>query len=176
MKTIKLDNRTHYFSKDLNKLFALVLKEYKRLNFDFKFKTVNVKCIYRKTKDGFCGGYAYYNNNFVCMKLSKERRGYGTDSFAQAIARTFHHELDHCKGLSHGNMKAEHHRDISYVAPDFLIREKKPAVKLKKTPDHKVTVLLERKKKWESKLKRCKNAITKIERQVKYYEKKKQTV
>lgn len=202
MKTVILTNNTEYFNKDLEKLFTLVLREYKRTAFDFKHKIVYVTCFYRKRNDRQSSGTAYYNRNHIVIKVPKnytkpkltlkeqERIRYknlieeyvGTDikpdgdTLEQAITRTFLHLLDFCRRRTNGNIISPELRDISYLPEDLIIREKKPPLKKKKTDDNKITVLLERKKKWESKLKRCTTAIKKIEKQVKYYNKKKQTV
>jgi len=199
MKTIILNNKTRYFSKDLTKLFTLVLREYKRTTFDFKHKIVNVTCIYRRWNDRQCSGSVeYYNSNNILIKIPKnykksklsfsqqERINYKNlieeyvgqeikedgDTLEQSITRTFLHLLDFCRGRTNGKIISSELRDISYLPEDLIIREKKSPIKKKKTVDIKVTKLLERKKKWESKLMRCENAITKINRQVKYYEKK----
>lgn len=73
---LKLKNNTQYFTKDLKKLFMLCLKSYKRTNFNFKHEVMNVTCNYRRIKDGFCGGYAYYNAPHVTMLLPKEDKPY----------------------------------------------------------------------------------------------------
>ena len=174
MKTIIINNKTHYFTKDLEKIFKEVLVKYKRVTFDFKFKTVRVTCIYRKTKDGFCGGYAWYNDNEVVMKLPKIKMGYGSDTFEQRLARTFHHELDHCRGKRHGDMVADKHRDVSYINDEFLVRVKKPIEKRKKTNEDKIKSIWKRIESWSSKKKRAENAIKKLTKQVKYYQKKNQ--
>jgi len=171
MSTILIRNQTHYYSKDIQKLFEACLREYRRLHFDFKFTSVNVRCIYRRTKDGFCGGYAWYNNNHVVMKLPKIKGSYGADTFEQRIARTFLHELDHCRGKSHGQMMSDKYRNVSFVV-GFDIREKKEPVKKKQDVSTKQGKLMEQKKRWESKMKRFKTAIIKINRRVKYYEKR----
>ncbi len=171
--TVKLDNSTHYRSRDLAKLFMVVFQNYKRERPDFTRTSMFVGCIYRRTKDGFCGGYAYYNSGHVVMKLPKVKteRGYSSnDTFAQGIARTFHHELDHCYGLKHGNMVSEHIRNVKYI--DFDIAEKSKPQKKEKTDDIKIISLQERRKKWESKIKRAKTAIVKINRTLKYYDRK----
>jgi len=173
MKTILLNNQTHYNSRDLTKLFATVLKEYKRVSFNFKFDTVRVKCIYRRTKDGFCGGYAYYHNNIVVMKLPKSKMPYDSDTFEQRIARTFHHELDHCRGMKHGEMIKDSSRRLDYIGAEFHIKENGVKAKPVKTTDTKIESLLKRKKSWESKRKRCETALKKLAKQIKYYEKKK---
>lgn len=173
-KPIILTNKTHYNSKDLIKLFTLVFREYKRTAFNLKFPTIRITCEYRRIKDGFCGGYAYYNANYIEMRLPKIKAGYGNDTFEQNITRTFLHELDHCRGMKHGSMPNDLKRNISYLPADLIVREKKPKVKIKKTDDLKIQALLIRKKGWESKLKRCNTALKKIAKQIKYYEKKQQ--
>lgn len=53
--------------------------------------------------------------------------------------------------------------------------EQKEAIITNEKPNriqNKLNTILERKKKWESKMKRAKNAIKKLDRQIKYYEKK----
>lgn len=174
MKTkIQLENHTNYLSRDLKKLFTLVVNEYKRTRFNFKFNTVRVKCIYRRKKDSFCGGYAYYNNNLVVMKLPKVKSGYyQTETFEQNIARTFMHECDHCRGMKHGEMPDDKYRDVSFIPTDLIVKEKAEPKKVKKTIDDKVNALLVRKENWEAKLKRCENALKKINTKIKYYEKK----
>lgn len=174
MKTkILLENHTKYYSRDLKRLLTLTVNEYKRTRFNFKFPTVRVKCIYRKTKDSFCGGYAYYNHNVVVLKLPKIKSGYYKgESFEQNIARTFMHECDHCRGMKHGEMPDDKKRDVSFVPADIVIKEKEEPKKVKKTVDDKVNALLARKEKWEAKLKRCQNALKKINTSIKYYEKK----
>jgi len=167
---ITLKNETKYRSKDLKMLFEICFKAYKQTNWNLKYDNINVRCIYRRTKDGFCGGYAWYNHNAVVMKLPKEKRPYEKDTFEQRIARTFLHELDHCKGLRHGSMMADSQRNISFLPADISVEPyKEPEKKTKEVAD-KVTVLLSRRKRWEGKLKRSQNAIRKINKQIKYYE------
>jgi hypothetical protein len=199
MKTIKLTNKTDYFTRDLEKLFTLVLREYKRTTFDLKYTTLNVACVYRKRNDGTCNGYAWYNTNNIIVKLpknynkkkltpfQKERNAYKDsiaeyvgveikpdgDTFEQHITRTFLHLIDICRGRTNGNIIDAQLRNISYLPDDLIVRVKQPPVKKKKTDDTKLNVLNDRMKKWESKLKRCETAIKKIAKQIKYYEKKK---
>lgn len=174
MKTkIDLENHTNYNSSDLKKLFSLVVNKYKRTRFNFKFDTLRIKCIYRKKKDGFCGGYAYYNNNLVVLKLPKVKTGYYEgETFEQNISRTLMHECDHCRGMKHGSMPDDKNRDVSFIPEDLIVRVKEKPKKVKKTDDDKINALLVRKKNWEAKLKRCENALKKINTKIKYYEKK----
>lgn len=198
MKTIFLTNKTEYFTKDLEKLFTLVLAEYKRTAFDFKFNTVNVMCVYRKRNDGSSNGSAFYNKNNIIIKLpkdfnkkkltpaQKERNVYkniieeyvgeeikpDNDTFEQHITRTFLHLLDFCRGRRNGDIINANLRNISYLPKDLIIKVKQPPLKKKKTDTTKLLVLVSRMKKWVSKLKRCETAIKKIEKQVKYYQKK----
>lgn len=178
MKTIKLTNKTEYFTKDLEKLLTLVFKEYKRTAFDFKFSTVNVSCVYRRKNDGISSGYAWYNTNNLILKLpknynnklspsQKERNAYKDsiaeyvgieikpdgDTFEQHITRTFLHLLDICRGRTNGNIIDANLRNISYLPDDLIIRVKQPPIKKKKTDDTKLLVLNQRMQKWESKLK-----------------------
>lgn len=170
-KEIKLNNKTKFRSDDLSKLFQLCYLHYHRLN-NVKFSWVGVLCIYRRVKDGFCGGYAYYNHNHITMKLPKDKRPYGHDSFEQRLARTFLHELDHCRGLTHGGMMNDTHRNLSFLPSDIQVREYALKVKQIPTVNTKLESLFKRKAKWESKIKRGQTAIKKINRQVKYYERK----
>jgi hypothetical protein len=176
MKTIQLTNQTHYNSRDLTKLFTIALAFYKRTAFDFKFTTVKVKCIYRRKHDGFCGGYAYYNNNFICMKLPKIKKGYDGETFEQTIMRTFLHELDHCRGRKHGDMPNDKHRNISFIPDGYSIKEKEPKVKKKKTDDDKIAALIKRKKSWKTKMKRAETAMKKIDKQIVYYNRKRNKI
>lgn len=199
MKILELTNNTHYFKKDLEKLLTLVFQEYKRNDYKkifarYQYDTIRVFCKYRKV----AGWNTSYQQNFIVLKLPKLRVNENNETFEQNIVRAFLHELDYCCGVpqyskprdsdrklqvnalneilgaSFKISKHDMNRDISYLPADLIVREKGSTVK-KKTPDLKVTVLLERKKKWESRMKRCKNALTKIERKIKYYEKKKNT-
>jgi L-lysine 2,3-aminomutase len=108
------------------------------------------------------------------MKLPKIKKGYDGETFEQTITRTFIHELDHCRGMKHGEMPDDRKRNISYLPADLIVGEKKAKVKVKKTADDKITVLLKRKKTWETKFKRANTALKKIAKQIKYYQKKQQ--
>lgn len=168
---IKIDNRTEYRTDDLRRIFWAVLRDYHRRVYD-RPRTVHVTCEYRRFKDGFCGGYAYYNSGTVTMKLPKELTGYGGESAVARIARTFHHELDHCRGRRHGEMEPDRNRDVSCVE-GLELRRKAPAkAKPKATPDDKLEAMVTRRKRWESKAKRCTTAIRKLNRQIKAMERR----
>lgn len=173
MKTIKLYNKTNYRESDLVRLLSICFEHYKRLN-PCKFTYVNVSCIYRKIKDGWCGGHAYIDSNNVTLKLPKQiLKGSSGYYSIKEIANTFLHELDHCMGLRHGEMQADHKRDMSFLPlEDIQIREYAQPVKKIPTDHSKVDSLLNRKKKWESKIKRGQTAIKKINKQIRYYENK----
>lgn len=169
---IILTNKTNYSSRDLKKLFRLVAIDYKKKHFDFRFDSVRVRCIYRRIKDGFCGGYAYYNNNVVVMKLQKHPRSYGKKTFEQEIANTFHHELDHCRGRKHGEMISDHLR-VTPIDEHFRVTQraekKRPG---KKSPLEMVEHIGKLLSQWQTKKRRADNAIRRLNKRQKYFLKK----
>lgn len=176
-QSIILNNKTHYSSRDLKKLFGNLLKKYKKAHSDFFHKSVRITCIYNRYKDGFCGGYAYYNNNIVILKLPKEKIGYThhnglSDTFEQRLTRTFEHELDHCRGLKHRVMEKDSARDISHLDMSIVIGEKTKNKKNNNKSTDKLISLINRRKNWETKAKRAATALKKLNMSIKYYQKK----
>lgn len=179
-KKITLDNRTEYRSDDILRIANAVMLGYHKAH--ATPETLRLKCIYRRIRDGFCGGYAYYNDNLVILKLSKDvdkvyERKEGDDQ-AMNIARTILHELAHCRGLRHGDMRIngghDSKFDVEYVRgfPVRMKAETKPAPA--PTDQDKVAKLQARRKRWTAKVKRAETAIKKIDRALRYYERKAQ--
>ena len=91
---IHLVNHTHYLSSDLMRIFKLVVDDYAKNFFDWKHESLIIRCVYRRLRDGFCGGWAYYNNNQITLKLSKDYKPYSSlRTFEQELANTLHHEI-----------------------------------------------------------------------------------
>jgi len=171
MRDITIDNRTVYREDDLRRIFSAVLRDYHR-RVSERPRTIVVRCVYRRLKDGFCGGYAHYNSGNVCLKLPKEPIIYQGEPAVERIARTLHHELDHCRGLRHGEMTHDANRDLSCVTGLTLRKRSLAKPKATPTPDDKLTRLIERRKRWETKAKRCESALRKLTRQIRGYERR----
>lgn len=177
---ITLTNRTKYLSRDIKKLLRLVAIDYKKRFFNFKFDEVIVKVIYRRKRDGFHGGYAYYGKNYVTIKVSKEYKDYAGVTFEQNMAQTFQHELDHCRGLKHGEMVQHDHLRVTPITREFKIGMQKgyteTSIEIKRSGKAMPLQHIERIGKllrlWQTKKKRAENAIKKLQLKHRYYMKK----
>lgn len=194
--SINLINETQFLAKDLKKFFAIVLKNHNSKSLVKKVEVVTVKCI-NSRKNVLT--YEYVSNGMITMKLPKEialynqsdslrvlndttgifeeasEERFGKESFEIQVAKFFQSALK----ASRGNYTPRYWSDIlknesvDYLPANLKIREKNPVVKVKKTPDTKLVALKALRKNWESKMKRCENAIKKLDKKIKYYEKKK---
>ncbi len=189
MQRISLVNRTDYNSRDLRAIFAAVLKQYHRSH--AKPERVNVVCEYRRKRDGFCGGYGWYDSYRMKIMLPKEPKDLvyagivvlkaeervsqsnGDYTLVQRVARTFHHELDHLRGLRHSEMKPDRKRELPDLT-GFQLRHRAPKkeAEVDRSPDAKIERLRARMKRWESKKKRAETAIKTITRKIRYYERR----
>lgn len=195
-KEVELVNETHYLAKDLKKIIAVIFKHYKKHNFSPKVKACNlvkVKCVYSRKNIVNCEANA--SNNFIKLKLPKEVQlfnrseklrkanhnigildddskdeGFGLESFEARVAKCIVWSLD----FNLQNINREFKSiNVDFLPKDIKIGEKQPQVKEKKTVDTKLIALQKLKANWERKLKRCENAIDKLDKKIKYYEKKK---
>lgn len=186
-KSINLTNKTHYLSKDLKRFFATILKRYRKTDYDLKFETFNIECTY--SRKGVVTSEAWLGQNRMVLKMPKEIALFnkssklrninsdfgifddvsGKESFEEAVAMNFMWCLDIARGIN-----KQMQRDVSFVNTDdkLKIGSKAPVIKLKKNDSIKLTTLQKRAKVWESKMKRCENALAKLNKQIKYYQKK----
>lgn len=173
MSRIAIYNKTKYQNRDIRRIVSTVMKEYWRTH--TKPERVSITCIYRRVRDGFCGGYAYYNSGVVVLKISKDADRVHScrkdDDPAMNIARTLLHELCHCRGLKHGDMAKDETFNVEYVRGFFLRFRQEPKPK-ERTDEAKIIQLYDRKKRWFTKAKRAETAIRKINKSLHYYERK----
>lgn len=194
--SINLTNETLFLAKDLKKFFAIVLKHYNvtQFNVNKKIEVASVKCVVSRKNDLT---YEYFNQGMITMKLPKEvalynqsdslrnlndtsgifeeadEAKFGKDSFEVKLAKYFLSALKVSRGVIGRQYDSDiENENVSFLPPSLKIRSKQPAVKAKKTPDVKLKTLKNLKKNWESKMKRCQNAIKKLDKKIKYYEKK----
>ena len=179
MKKVMIDNRTSYRTDDLLRIANAVMREYHKTY--TTPETLRLTCIYRRIRDGFCGGEGWYYSNRVTLKLSKDvdkvkSRGESDDQ-AMNIARTILHELAHCRGLRHGDMgeggRDDHRYNVEYVR-EFPVREKaQPKAKPAPSIEDKLERLEARRKKVEARIKRAQNALRKVLKSIQYYQRRK---
>lgn len=174
-RKVQIDNETPYSTRDLRKLFTAVFRNYQKKHLNPP--RIRVYCYMSKSQDpNWCSGYAYLNSTRLALGLPRAQDGYGEDTFSQRIARTLLHELDHCRGLSHGdmNIRGNLHGQKYDVSPyaHFAIKKRLSVSLPPPSTKDKIQKLLTKRKKWESKLKRAKTAISKLDKQTRYYTRK----
>jgi len=178
---ITLKNETHLVTKDLKRFIKRCLEEFNKYYFvkhAYRNK-LNISVVYKKL-DNYIGGYAYYNSRTIQIKIPKDFKQIDSTlsgrqySYIFEFAQTMFHELEHCEGKYHKEMR--NFWKMSYPTPwanDYIINYKEPKPKQIKTPDMKLSKKLlsleNRKKNWESKLRRAQNALKIINRQTNYY-------
>lgn len=173
---IKITNETHLDNIGLKRLIRYSLETFNKYYFikHRNARVLNVKILYRK-RNARCLGRAWLNTR--TMKLLIDKGAYldgFNDESSKYWAQIIWHELEHCEGKHHKQMR--NHWNTPYPIPwsnEITVGVKKQKEETLKTPDMKITnklISLEnRRKNWESKLKRAQNSLKTINRQLTYY-------
>jgi len=192
---LKIQNETKYLTRDLKKMSNLVLKNFFKNN---KYKRhlieENLTIEVKNGRRTITGG-AQKNGNKISkiilalpknvqeIQRSEKLRAIGSkiglldDDTANFQSATMSFEEEIASYLTRilltvdSFQKVPETVDVSFVPKDFQIIERNTEPK-KKTDHDKLHDLYKRKKAWTSKMKRCENAIDKIEKKIKYYKKK----
>ncbi len=163
---MKIKNYTHYVTSDLKSFIVRAIKEIVKAGEDNRTKRLMAKIVYSRNREwggeGY-SGYAYYNGNFMLLRVPRQMTDKGRFAFVVM------HEYDHVLGYKHRQMDRNY--NTSWVG-EYEIRVQQP--KAKEKPDvrlvryERTKKLLEKK---ESQLKRLQNSIKKYGKRLKYYEK-----
>jgi len=110
---VRITNKTHYRTDDLRRLFDAGLRAHAD-HTDYRIE------VYYSRRSGACSGYAWYHS--TRMKLGVPRTPAGAwalspeerkpfdelpEHIVQDLAHTLIHELCHCLGMRHGEMKVK---------------------------------------------------------------------
>lgn len=209
---MKIVNKTRYRSDDLKRIFQEAAKHSPH-RLEGGTKELLVEVVYARNIYNHIRGYAYlgkvyarehnHYGYFICMKLPWTESGYATDangidkwrgkSFAWTSARlrdlayTFVHELIHCTGRHHKDMRTgyfqggyagepwnDSERERLSWADSFQVRRQEPKVKPKATLAEKCIKKLQHAsgmlKKHERELKRKQGLVKKWKQKVKYHQ------
>lgn len=191
---------------DIKRLLTRTLNEYEKV--EGRFPDYQRKRLEVEVTTGRFSGYAYYNSSYAKVRIPKtepdfppwwkkedfekpenqkfieqQERGYQkmVANMSEKIAKTFMHELDHCKGYHHESMPEGQycmHYDTEF-ARQYNIRPKvvqaRPKRDLQRERyEHALEMVKQAEKRIEkltTDTKRAKTILKKWESKVKYYEK-----
>jgi hypothetical protein len=166
---MRIENETKYATRELRTIFCrvhtLVAKYEGRLP---QWKALRVHVVYTRNREH--SGYAYLRGYY--MKLCLQR---GSIS-RYTVASLFAHELMHSYGYRHSEMASRGRADPVELTEftGTTLDEQKPKPKAKPSTAElqaqRYGRVLERERRWQSKLKRAQTALRKLKRQRKYYE------
>lgn len=175
------ENKTHYDTRKLRTLICAVynrlkkvegpLRQWKTLDVEIRYNNADTQGRYYVTGQAIVKGYWLR----ICIPRSR--------ADTRRVAWTIEHELLHIYGYEHKNMGRNHPKwdgiKYQYAWAEELIGEyipiKTPTPKAKYTTFEKQTLmytpLCARERRWLTKFKRAQNALAKIKKSKKYYEK-----
>lgn len=136
----------------------------------------------RHSGRAFYGGHGYDWDIFLTLPRPIKRgtdwaddKGKPNTYRVRKLASLIYHELMHTYGYKHAHYNDIRDADLETLYPDnFVLPAPGPKAEPTKAAAwiNKRDRLLARKKAWESKAKRAKNALAKIEKSLKYYARK----
>lgn len=173
---MKINNSTHWNTRQLKRLILAVAKE----EMDAEYlKSYLVTAKYRHFHDRGALGRATYGiprnpGRRMTLYLPKPGREFDPVLWAHVVA----HEFAHSRGIRHSQMRGS--KRYSYVsgwrehyawAKDYVVAPKAPrVVQIISKQEERYQRVIANLKRWQTKLKRAQNAIKKLTRQQKYYE------
>ena len=164
---MKIENNSHWDSEDIRRLVRLCVKKSAIDKESLRYVIVETG----RRKYGGIGysGTAYRFGRRITMRVPMpSKTTFDTKQFSQIMM----HELDHIRGLSHGDM-IEHNRiDVSWV-DDFEVKPRQPKPKkVRNLKQERYEHVLKLIKKNERKLKSTQTRLKSLYKKKRYYEKK----
>lgn len=161
---MKVENYTNFRTDDLRKLFIAGLKHRGVHTRGFKVVVKNGRWRH--------SGYAWYRAR-SCVVRIPTRAGFAE---MLTVARVFEHEVLHCQGISHRQMRSDVHHCSQPVpwAEGLQLRTKEPKPKptIEDRIQRRALKAYERVTLLEREIKRKMNLLKKWKRKVSYYKKK----
>ena len=137
---------------------------------------------------GYHSGRAYYGGHGIDWDVfltlprptlkgtnwhTERRKGEATNYRVRKLASLIYHELMHTYGYKHSQYNDIRAEDLERLFPDnYLVPVPEPKPERVKQAAHidKYARLVARRKAWESKARRAENALKKINKSIRYYE------
>jgi len=184
---LRIENKTHWSTKDLRKLFLRCMKERGVYG---KWNRYWLKVSYSKGWRHIMG-YGKCDGPWVHILLpgprknggentTKELQEFGSGSILRVV-QILLHEIDHNLGLHHEDMCRSSQIEAPWaVTGNYSIAWNDPKVKVKKAKEEKPTTTLQERraanaekklKEWEAKQKRAALRVKKWRAKVRYYDK-----
>lgn len=176
---MKLNNETLYDTRKLRSIITAVFRRFEKIEGkgSYPWGMLKVDVVYGRGL-GTVAGEAFVKGIYMRLFLGRCRAD------TRWLAHIIEHELEHCYGYGHRQMARVTQKtwDVGYskhydwaaekYGEEFLPELPKPKTgPVVSLQEQRYQRLCERERKWEPKLRRAKNALTKIRRQKKYYEK-----
>jgi hypothetical protein len=167
---IEIVNKTTYCTRDFRKIFTLAFREWHKNH--LRPSRIRVEITWKE--GGGIHGYAYFNSRLVYLQIPDRLKTESQWNDIGDFVDVFMHELFHCEGARHIDMKFNHSYYPKYnrekfkgmVIKNLGLKSPKPAP----TTNDKMLRINERIKRWQSKAKRAANAIRKLQKSLKYYQ------
>ena len=168
-------NETNWNTEQLKNIFQLCFNKVKETE-KWKFKTLTVKV--KNHRRYWVGGYAYYNSNFIAIKmpslalLEKEKVkwdcNYTGFDLSRKVADTFLHEIGHCLGIHHHNKDAGERLYQDWIKQNISVETHPLSVIANEPPIDKAIIL---KRKYDTATQNLKKAATRMKRAETIYKK-----
>lgn len=175
--SLKIVNRTEYKQADLRRVLGTVHREFVKVH----GKPRLAECLVKYSRNGRIRGMAHIGGNHLWMQLPSRKQAvrYLHEDMVRMVAKIFWHELLHNAGYTHRDMVGDWQNESGHFGHEwskmldgahltFETREPRG----RKTDSVKLAALRVRFKRWQARRKLAVTYIKKIERQIKYYERK----